>query len=45
MFTDLGTHQNLSTIRKIIFNLTKLDTSMGNNLTLKQKMTRYMSDF
>lgn len=36
---------NLSLIRKIVFNLARLDTSMGNNLTLKKKMTRYTSDF
>lgn len=36
---------NLSLIKKIIFNLTKLDNSMGTNLTLKKKMTRYISDF
>ena len=36
---------NLSLIRKIVFNLTKLDNSMGPNLTLKKKMTRYTSDF
>ena len=36
---------NLSLIRKIVFNLTKLDNSMGSNLTLKKKMTRYTSDF
>lgn len=36
---------NLSLIRKIVFNLTKLDKSMGEKLTLKQKMTRYTSDF
>ena len=36
---------NLSLIRKIVFNLAKLDNSMGNNLTLKKKMTRYTSDF
>lgn len=36
---------NLSLIRKIVFNLTKLDKSMGKKLTLKQKMTRYTSDF
>lgn len=36
---------NLSLIRKIVFNLTKLDNSMGTNLTLKKKMTRYTSDF
>lgn len=35
---------NLSLIRKIVFNLAKLDKSMGDKLTLKQKMTRYMSD-
>ena len=37
--------ENLSIIRKIIFNLARLDTSMGDKLTLKQKMTRYTSDF
>ena len=36
---------NLSLLRKIVFNLTRLDKSMGKNLTLKQKMTRYTSDF
>jgi len=36
---------NLSLIRKIVFNLTKLDNSMGDKLSLKKKMTRYMSDF
>ena len=36
---------NLSLIRKIVFNLTKLDNSVGTNLTLKKKMTRYTSDF
>lgn len=36
---------NLSLIRKIVFNLARLDKSMGNKLTLKQKMTRYTSDF
>lgn len=36
---------NLSLIRKIVFNLAKLDKSMGDKLTLKQKMTRYTSDF
>ena len=36
---------NLSLIRKIVFNLARLDTSMGEKLTLKQKMTRYTSDF
>lgn len=36
---------NLSLIRKIVFNLARLDNSMGNNLTLKKKMTRYTSDF
>lgn len=28
---------NLSLIRKIVFNLARLDNSMGNNLTLKKK--------
>ena len=37
--------ENLSTIRKIVFNLTKLDNSMGNNLTLRKKITRYSNDF
>lgn len=37
--------ENLTTIRKIVFNLTKLDKSMGEKLTLKQKMTRYTSNF
>ena len=37
--------ENLSTIRKIVFNLARLDTSMGDKLTLKQKMTRYTSNF
>ncbi len=32
-------------IKKIIFNLARLDTSMGDNLTLKQKMIRYTSNF
>lgn len=36
---------NLSLIRKIVFNLARLDNSMGNNLTLKKKMTRYTSYF
>ena len=37
--------ENLATIRKIVFNLAKLDTSMGIKLTLKQKMTCYTSNF
>lgn len=36
---------NLSLIRKIVFNIARLDKSMGEKLTLKQKMTRYTSDF
>ena len=36
---------NLSLIRKIVFNLARLDKSMGDKLTLKQKMTRYTSNF
>lgn len=36
---------NLSLIRKIVFNLVKLDKSMGEKLTMKQKMTRYISNF
>lgn len=35
---------NLAIIRKIVFNLARLDNSMGN-LTLKKKMTRYAFDF
>ncbi len=35
---------NLSLIRKVVFNLARLDDSMGK-LTLKKKMTRYISDF
>ena len=37
--------ENLATIRKIVFNLVRLDNSMGNKLTMKQKMTRYISNF
>ena len=37
--------ENLATIRKIVFNLVKLDKSMGEKLTMKQKMTRYISNF
>ena len=37
--------ENLTTIRKIVFNLARLSTSMGDKLTLKQKMTRYTSNF
>ena len=37
--------ENLATIRKFVFNLTKLDNSMGKNLTLRKKMTRYINDF
>ena len=35
---------NLAIIRKIVFNLARLDSSMGN-LTLKKKLTRYSFDF
>lgn len=35
---------NLAIIRKIVFNLARLDTSMGN-LTLKKKLTRYSFEF
>ena len=35
---------NLAITRKIVFNLARLDTSMGN-LTLKKKLTRYSFDF
>lgn len=37
--------ENISTIRKIVFNLARLDKSMGKNLTLNQKITRYNHDF
>lgn len=37
--------ENLSILRKIVFNLARLDNSMGNNLSLKRKMTRYLLDF
>ena len=36
---------NLSLIRKIVFNLARLDNSMGANLSLKKKITRYSNDF
>ena len=36
---------NLSTIRKIVFNLARLDKTVGEKLTLKQKMTHYISNF
>lgn len=36
---------NLSIIRKIVFNLVKLDNSMGEKLTMQKKLTRYMVDF
>ena len=36
---------NLSTIRKIAFNLARLDKTVGEKLTLKQKMTHYISNF
>ena len=29
----------------MVFNLIKLDKSMGEKLTMKQKKTRYISDF
>lgn len=35
----------ISTIRKIVFNLARLDESMGDKLTLNQKITRYNHDF
>ena len=37
--------ENLAILRKIVFNLARLDTSMGDKLTLKQKITRYTSNF
>ena len=36
---------NFDTIRKIVFNLIRFDTLMGEKLTMKKKMTRYMFDF
>lgn len=36
---------NFATIRKIVFNLIRFDTLMGEKLTMKKKMTRYMFDF
>ena len=33
---------NFATIRKIVFNLIRFDTLMGEKLTMKKKMTRYM---
>ena len=36
---------NLSLIRKVVFNLVRLDKSMDEKLTLKQKMTHYTRDF
>lgn len=35
---------NLAIIRKIVFNLVRLDSSMGN-ITFKKKLTRYAFDF
>jgi predicted transposase YbfD/YdcC len=37
--------ENLSIIRKIVFNLARLDISFGEKVTLKKKITRYMLDF
>jgi len=36
---------NLSIIRKIVFNLARLDESYGKGLPLQRKLTRYMCDF
>lgn len=36
---------NFAAIRKIVFNLIRFDTLMGEKLTMKKKMTRYMFDF
>jgi len=36
---------NLSIIRKIVFNLARLDDSYGKGLPLQRKLTRYMCDF
>ena len=35
---------NLSTVRKIVFNLVRLDTSFGK-ISFEKKMTRYKTDF
>ena len=35
---------NLSAIRKIVFNLVRLDTSFGK-ISFKKKLTRYLTDF
>jgi predicted transposase YbfD/YdcC len=37
--------ENLSIIRKIVFNLARLDTSFGKKLTLRKTLTRYLLDF
>jgi predicted transposase YbfD/YdcC len=37
--------ENLAIVRKIVFNLARLDKSMGERLTLNQKITRYNHDF
>ena len=42
---DGNSINNLSLIRKIVFNIARLDKSMGKKLTLKQKMTLYTSNF
>lgn len=36
--------ENLSTLRKIVFNLTSLDNRFGK-VPLQRKLTRYMLDF
>lgn len=36
---------NLSLVRKIVFNLARLDNLMGDKLTQKKKATRYISNF
>ncbi|NLV94152.1 MAG: ISAs1 family transposase [Candidatus Riflebacteria bacterium] len=36
---------NISIVRKIVYNLAQLDSSMGNNLSLKKKITRYALNF
>lgn len=37
--------ENLSIVRKIVFNLARLDTSFGEKCTLKKKMINYILDF
>lgn len=36
---------NFAIVRKIVFNLIRFDTLMGEKLTMKKKMSRYLFDF